>query len=136
MALRKSPLRTPAMLAANRANAQKCSGPSTPQGKARAALNALKHGRHAVNLPEKLLWAGDRQGEAQYRWFRNETAATFGIGGLLDGRQADKIAARAWSVARRAGHPGTKPESPLDSESWTSRMHDQSRIRIVDRGQR
>src|SRR5271167_2228443 len=50
--LRKSPVRTAALLAANRANAQKCTGPRTPQGRARVALNVLKHGAYAVNLPE------------------------------------------------------------------------------------
>ncbi len=61
MALRKSPVRTAAMLAANRANAKKCTGPSTAEGKARVALNALKHGRRADRLPEKLPRAGDRE---------------------------------------------------------------------------
>ncbi len=81
MPLRKSPTRTPAMLGANRANFLKSPEPCAAHGKARVALNALQHGRYAVNLPEKLLRAGDRQGEAQYRWFRNETAGTFGTGG-------------------------------------------------------
>src|SRR5271167_319516 len=44
MALRKSPVRTLACLTANRANAQKSTGPATPAAKARVALNALKHG--------------------------------------------------------------------------------------------
>ena len=35
MSLRKSPSRTQAFLAANRANAQKSTGPRTPEGKAR-----------------------------------------------------------------------------------------------------
>ena len=62
--LRKSPVRTAAMLAANRTNAQKCTGPNTREGKARAALNALKHGRRAVRLRENLLQAGECQSEA------------------------------------------------------------------------
>ncbi len=100
MSLRKSPRITPAMLAANRANAKRSTGPRTQVGKARVALSALKHGRYAVNLPEKLLRARDRQGEAQYRWFPRETAATFGIGGPLEEQQADEMAARTWRVAR------------------------------------
>jgi len=51
MALRKSPVRSAAMLAANRANAQKSTGPATATGKARVALGVL---RHAVNAPEFL----------------------------------------------------------------------------------
>jgi hypothetical protein len=47
MPLRKSPVRTPALLAANRANAQKSTGPRTTWGKRRSALNALRHGRRA-----------------------------------------------------------------------------------------
>jgi hypothetical protein len=35
---------TPRKIAANRANAQKSTGPRTPEGRARAALNSLKHG--------------------------------------------------------------------------------------------
>ena len=50
MPLRKSPVRTPAFLAANRANARMSSGPRTPCGRARVSLNALKHGRSMVLL--------------------------------------------------------------------------------------
>jgi hypothetical protein len=35
---------TPRKIAANRANAQKSTGPRTPEGRTRAALNSLKHG--------------------------------------------------------------------------------------------
>jgi hypothetical protein len=44
MSLRKSPVRTPALLAANRANAGKSTGPRTPAGKRTSAWNALRHG--------------------------------------------------------------------------------------------
>jgi hypothetical protein len=47
MALRQSPRLTPALLAANRANARHSTGPRTPAGGARVALNPLRHGRYA-----------------------------------------------------------------------------------------
>jgi hypothetical protein len=47
MSLRRSPHRTPAFLAANRANAQKSTGPRTAPGKQRSAANALRTGKRA-----------------------------------------------------------------------------------------
>jgi hypothetical protein len=44
MSLRRSPRRTPAFLAANRANAQKSTGPRTAPGKQRSARNAFRTG--------------------------------------------------------------------------------------------
>ncbi len=44
MPLRKSPVRTPALLAALRRNAQKSTGPRTARGKANVRLNALREG--------------------------------------------------------------------------------------------
>ncbi|MGH9375943.1 MAG: hypothetical protein ACRD1J_07220, partial [Terriglobia bacterium] len=56
----RSPKLTPARLAACRSNARKSSGPRTAQGKARASLNALKHGRYARRLASTLERAGER----------------------------------------------------------------------------
>jgi len=47
MSLRQSPRRTTAFLAANRANAQKSTGPRTALGKQRSAANALRTGKRA-----------------------------------------------------------------------------------------
>ena len=44
MSLRKSPTRTPALLAANRRNAKKSTGPRTARGKAWTRFNSLRHG--------------------------------------------------------------------------------------------
>jgi hypothetical protein len=119
------------MLAANRANAQKCTGPSSAAGKARVALNALKHGGRTDRLPEKLLRTGDREGEALYRWFRAEITATFGTGRPREERRADQIAAAAWCRARYLVRLRTKPECPLVSWALCSRLHVLSRIQVV-----
>jgi hypothetical protein len=64
MPLRKSPERTPAFLAAHRANVRKSTGPRTAEGKARGRLNALKHGGrsalltgfiHSLGLPPRVI---------------------------------------------------------------------------------
>ena len=47
MSLPKSPKRTPALLAANRATAPKCIGLRSEAGKARTAWNATTSGRRA-----------------------------------------------------------------------------------------
>ncbi len=136
MPLRKSPVRTPALLVANRANAQDCRGPRSLQGKARVALNALKHGRYAVRLRENLVRAGEGGGESQYQWFRSEIAATFGASGHEGELQAEQMAARAWCTAREAMGLGTKPECALESvikEAWYTSL---LRIRIGDRRRR
>jgi hypothetical protein len=120
------------MLAANRANAKKSTGPSTPQGKARVALNPLQHGGYAVRLPEKLLRAGYRQDEAQYRWFRREITAAFGMGLPDDEEQADQMAAKAWCAARPVRARAAKPQCPLDSGLLGLRVPVRSRIGLVD----
>jgi hypothetical protein len=54
MCLRKSPTRTPALLAANRANAAKSTGPRTARGKRVSAWNKLRHG-----FRSRAPWAGE-----------------------------------------------------------------------------
>lgn len=56
MSLRKSPILTPARLAANRRNAQKSTGPLTPRGKAQSRMNSLRGGWYSPTY-RKLLRA-------------------------------------------------------------------------------
>jgi hypothetical protein len=41
---------SPAQIAANQLNSRKSTGPSTPQGRARSSMNALKHGNRSRKL--------------------------------------------------------------------------------------
>jgi hypothetical protein len=120
MSLRKSPTRTPAFLGANRRNAQKCTGPRTAEGKARSALNALKHGRYARRLPETLAAASLRSGAALYAEIRSEISATFGVSSPEGLRLVDRVTAGVWLMARRAGVLGTKPRSSVFSGASVS----------------
>src|SRR5580658_9701581 len=81
MSLRRSPRLTLASLAARRANALKSTGPRTEHGKARATLNALKHGRHAIRLPERLAQAGCPAAEARWHAIRDRVAQGFETAG-------------------------------------------------------
>jgi len=78
MSLRRSPRLTPAALEARRANARKSTGPRTELGKARVALNGLKHGRNTVDLPGKLARAGYAESEVRWRAIRGRIAQIFG----------------------------------------------------------
>jgi len=50
MSLRRSPIRTPALLAANRQNSKKSTGPRTERGKAWSRLNRMRHGARSPEL--------------------------------------------------------------------------------------
>src|ERR1700691_382324 len=52
MSLRKSPIFTPALLASNRRNAKKSTGPRTAQGKAWSRLNRLRKGERSQELTD------------------------------------------------------------------------------------
>ena len=97
LGLRPSPVRTAALLAAHRANAQKSAGP----GRGSRWLGTASSTEVTDRLPEKLLGAaGDWEGQALYRWFQAEITATFGRGRPQEERWADHIAVAAWCRAR------------------------------------
>ncbi len=126
--LRKSPIRTEAFLAANRGNAQKCTGPRTPEGKARVSLNGLKHGRYAQRLPEKLEAAGLRSSAALYAQIRSEIVATFKTQDPVELKQIERVTVLVWCMAWQAGVLGPKPQSTLFSSG--SRSLSRSRLLI------
>jgi hypothetical protein len=83
-----------AQIAANRANAEKSSGPRTEEGKAKSARNALKHGL----LAERLLL----DGEDPEAWaaLRADYFARLHPRGEAEARLVDRIAQLAWRRER------------------------------------
>jgi hypothetical protein len=135
MSLRKLPCLTPASLSARRANALKSTGPRTECGKARVALNALKHGRRAVGLQERLARAGYRDGEALYCRIRQQLSKAFARSGDQfgdhSGRHADHLANWIWVSQRewrRRAALQTKLECALKSGTGTARLTKRTRI--------
>jgi hypothetical protein len=121
--LRKSPLRTPALLAANRRNARKSTGPRTVRGRARVALNALKHGRYTRHLHQRLLRAGESDLAALYRGLRMVVFHVFVPLDVIQYRDCERMAAEVWChLTPPLEGPGTKPECPLQSEPIPLRL--------------
>jgi len=135
MPLRKSPVRTPALLAANRANAQKSTGPRTPQGKARVSFNAFKHGRYAARpeeLAERLLRAGCHREAALYRQVRWQIRQVFRPQAQASWKRLDQLSAWIWCFRTRLRRLRSKPESSLFSDGEAPRVTSRTRIRVED----
>jgi hypothetical protein len=102
MSLRRRPTLTPALLAANRANARKSTGPRTVEGKNRIVLNALKKGRHARNFGENLQRAKSRRDAELFQWILEQVRTAFRLRGWQeDQRMAERLAQRVWCALER-----------------------------------
>ncbi len=108
MSLRKSPKLTPAKRAANRANAQRSTGPRTAAGKGRVALNALQHGRYSGGFRENLTKA--KEDIEFLEWIKMHEA--FLPVGRRERGQAELLGREVWCLVwcrRGAAGRGTKP---------------------------
>ena len=79
---------------ANRLNAQKSTGPNTPQGKAVVSQNALKHGlsaRHDVITTES---------QADFDLHRDALLAELDPEGPMESILADRIVSLSWRLKR------------------------------------
>jgi len=85
---------TEAQIEANRANAQKSTGPRTPEGKAQVARNAIRHGllaREAVVVGEDL---------DEFDLFRDQLRAELAPVGLVESLLVERIAGLSWRLRR------------------------------------
>lgn len=101
---------TQRQLAANRRNAKKCTGPRTPEGKARSARNNLKHGLYsqAPVLPNE-----DPQAREQ---LAGEHRAAFGEVNADQLPLLDKLTETEWLLRRYAVIEASMWNSPPEAE--------------------
>ena len=85
---------TPAQYAANRLNAEKSHGPTTPQGRARSKMNALRHGLTArvVVLPSEDMDA--------YNAFSKEIVDSLDPQTPVERQFAQTVADNQWRINR------------------------------------
>jgi len=87
---------TPAKLAANRRNAQLSSGPKTPEGRARSAQNATKHGLFAKNP------VFPTENPEDYQALREQHFQEFEPVGTLETELVERVISAAWRMGRFA----------------------------------
>jgi hypothetical protein len=83
-----------AQVRANRLNAQKSTGPRTPEGKAVVAQNAVKHGL----LAQQVVVRGEDPGE--FEVFRDRMVQDLGPAGSLESLLAERVAQLGWRLRR------------------------------------
>jgi hypothetical protein len=86
---------SPARAAASRSNGAKSSGPKTPEGKARSAQNALKHGMRAQKC---VVLPGERA--SAFEAFEAALLEELAPEGALQAVLAQRVVAASWRLAR------------------------------------
>ncbi len=125
--------KTPALLAACRANARKGTGPRTVVGKCRSRLNALKHGRYSPNFREGLAQAGMEMGVKRFDFIRSHVLKFLPPVTQKEKREAEELARRIWCWAERKEKAGRKQRSSMDSANYHAATPWFAQLRIRDR---
>ncbi len=133
MPLCKPKTKTPALLAACRANARKGTGPRTPEGKCRSRLNALKHGRYSPNLRESLVQAGKTMGVQRFDFIRTHLMKFLPPVTQEQARETDRLVRQVWCWAERKEEIGRKQRSSIDSADYPTAALPFARLPIRDR---
>jgi hypothetical protein len=125
MPLVKPPTLTPAKLAACRANAQKSTGPRTPEGKRRIVFNSLKHGERSRDFLSTLLKAGSREEKESYLELHYRLEPLLQPTTPGDRKKAEDLLRQLWCTQRLFSRALNRPQglnspskrkSPLESE--------------------
>jgi hypothetical protein len=122
MSLRKSPRRTPELLAAARNNAQHSTGPRSAAGKQNSKLNALKHGERANPENHREVMRALGEDPEEFDNLRQDLMTTYGPGGALWEEQIDDLAKLYWRRERlERAQEGLMRRALLAVEEWQHR---------------
>jgi len=133
MPLCRPKTKTPALLAACRANARKGTGPRTAEGKCRSRLNALKHGRYSTNFRENLVQAGRKTGVERFDFIRSHLLKFLPPVTQVQKREAEELARRIWCWVERKEKIGRKQRCSMDSANYQAAALPFSRFQIRDK---
>ena len=125
--------KTPALLAACRANARKGTGPRTVEGKCRSRLNALKHGRYSPNFRENLVQAGKETGVKRFDFIRSHLLKFLPFVTQDQKREFERLVRHVWCWAEKKDRIGRKQRSSMDSANCSAMAVPFSRLQIRDR---
>ncbi len=103
------------MLAANRANGQKWTGPRTVRGKRCIVLNALNHGRYAHNFRDHLLRTRSKEDAELFQWILDQVHSAFRFRGWQAERQAERLARQVWC---EPGHEERRAHAACGTRQW------------------
>ena len=115
MPLVKSPTMTPRKMAANRANAQKSTGPRTAAGRRFAMLNRLRHGARSRAFRANLIKAG--QNVELFDWIHRRVREEMP---REDARGTECLARRVWCglCLDRSTSQAPKDPPPTQASLW------------------
>ena len=83
-----------AQVLANRSNAQKSTGPRTPEGKAVVSQNAVKHGL----LAKEVVIKGEDPGE--FEFYRDQMLGELAPVGSVESMLAERVVSLSWRLQR------------------------------------
>jgi hypothetical protein len=117
-----------AQVQANRSNAQKSTGPRTPEGKAVTAQNAVKHGL----LAQEVVVKGEDPGE--FEFYRDQMLEELAPVGQMESLLAHRIVGLAWRLRRAERLQAAafdKLEDPSKPPEWVLSPEQASRLLAV-----
>ena len=123
-----------AQVVANRSNAQRSTGPRTPEGKATVSQNAVRHGL----LAREVVIKGEDPGE--FEFYRDQMLGELAPVGSVESMLAERIVSLSWRLQRAEHLQGAAFEalnagpvlSPLEKrhQSMVAKITGQTRMAL------